>query len=234
MRGAASAPPPPGPPLAGAAAASCRQLSRSGSRTPLISSSLPESRCRAPQPSRLLPTARVSEGGPGLRAARLRRRLRRSVSGMLRAARRPRTRSETGGPRGHSPHTRTKGGSGCHPEVTSGWARAGEAGWAEDGGAAASPLVAGTDARLGDAVWQWFFGPEPLLPLWCLSRAWLSHCKAVVCTGSLTSESRLAASSSGGGGGVCVHPQGRELMTLLCFRRPKGCVSCELSRSGIN
>lgn len=224
MRGAAPAPPPPGPPLAGAAASS-RQLSGSGSRTPLISSSLPESCCRAPQPSRLLPTARVSEGRarPQGRAAEAQAEAQApqvrvwDADGCAPASHPLRD----WGAAGHSPHTRTKGGSGCHPEVTSGWARAGEAGWAEDGGAAASALVAGTDARLGDAVWQWFFGPEPLLPLWCLSRAWLSHCKAVVCTGSLTSESRLAASSSMGGGRVCA-PTGQRINDPALFSETQG------------
>lgn len=79
------------------------------------------------------------------------------------------------GASGQSPHTGTKGGAGCHPEVTSGWARAGEAGWAEDGGAAASASVLGTDARLGGAVWQCFSGPEPLLLLW---RLVVTLCKA--------------------------------------------------------
>lgn len=79
---------------------------------------------------------------------------------MLRAARRPRTPSDTGGATGQSPHTGTKGGAGCHPEVTSGWAGAGEAGWAEDGGAAATASVVETDARLGVPSGSGFLVPS--------------------------------------------------------------------------
>lgn len=63
--------------------------------------------------------------------------------------------------------------------------------------------VGGGDARLGGAVWQWFSGPEPLLLLWCLSRAWLSHCARHTETspvGLFINESRMAASSFVGGG----------------------------------
>lgn len=137
------------------------------------------------------------------------------------------------GAAGQSPRTGTKGDAGCHPEVTSGWARAGEAGWAEDGGAAAAASVVGT--RVSGVL----CGSGFLVP---------SHsffCGACLVPGCHTVQGTLRPLRLAyllmkvvwrphhlwvGG---CVNPQARELMTLLCFRRPKGCVSCEMRRSEI-